>query len=247
MRRCVWIIGCALLLASPAHAWELPSLGVGDVWKAVGTVGKPTGEAVSQRESGDALREALAQSAKSATVRLGAEGGFSDEEKIRIPLPRRLAEAQATLKPLGMSEPLDDLQLRLNRAAEAAMPSTTEFFVNAAQALTFTDALAMVRGSDDSGTTFLRLKSGAQLAEQMRPILAETLKTKGAFASLRNVVQGVGGVTFADKLEDDLVGYVAGKAADGVFLAMADEERAIRKDPAKRTSVVLRRVFGGAT
>ena len=38
--------------------------------------------------------------------------------------------------------------------------------------------------------------------------------------------------------------YVTSKALDGLFLEMADEERAIRKDPLGQASSLIKRVFG---
>lgn len=40
--------------------------------------------------------------------------------------------------------------------------------------------------------------------------------------------------------------YVTRKAPDGLFLMIAEEERAIRKDPLGQTSKLSQRVFGAA-
>jgi hypothetical protein len=39
--------------------------------------------------------------------------------------------------------------------------------------------------------------------------------------------------------------YVVEKGMDGIFHYMAKEEAAIRRDPAKRSTELLRKVFGG--
>ena len=42
----------------------------------------------------------------------------------------------------------------------------------------------------------------------------------------------------------DLDAYVTDRALDGLFTVLAEEEQAIRRDPAARTTDLLRRVFG---
>ena len=44
--------------------------------------------------------------------------------------------------------------------------------------------------------------------------------------------------------EQDLSDYVTGKALDGLFALVAEEEAKIRKDPAARTTELLERIFG---
>jgi Protein of unknown function (DUF4197) len=48
-----------------------------------------------------------------------------------------------------------------------------------------------------------------------------------------------------NSLKSQLIGFAVSKALDGLFYYVAEEERAIRRDPAKRTTDLLRRVFGG--
>jgi len=40
--------------------------------------------------------------------------------------------------------------------------------------------------------------------------------------------------------------YVTGKALDGLFLMIAEEEKAIRRDPLGQASEYVRKVFGSA-
>jgi hypothetical protein len=47
------------------------------------------------------------------------------------------------------------------------------------------------------------------------------------------------------KVNTDLAGYVTEKALQALFLQIADQEKQIRKDPAARTSALLKKVFGG--
>jgi len=46
------------------------------------------------------------------------------------------------------------------------------------------------------------------------------------------------------KVDADLDGYVVDGALDGIFLYLAREEAAIREDPVKRSTDLLKQVFG---
>lgn len=45
----------------------------------------------------------------------------------------------------------------------------------------------------------------------------------------------------------ELDGYVTGKALDGLFTMVAEEEKRIRENPVARTTDLLQKVFGAVT
>jgi len=200
----------------------------------------------SQRDAAAGLREALQVAVVQTTTRLGRPDGFFGDARVHIPLPSTLASAQRSLRPLGLSAPLDDLELKVNRAAEAAMPQAKTLFLDAVRSITFADAVSILRGGDDAATRYLREKSGAKLAELLRPHMESALQQSGAFSALdtavsRSRLNASGAV---QGLRGDVVNFAVTKALDGAFAYVAEEEKGIRQDPAKRTSDILRRVFG---
>jgi len=48
-----------------------------------------------------------------------------------------------------------------------------------------------------------------------------------------------------DKKDANLDQYVTQKALDGLFLMVAEQEKAIRKDPVSTGSALLKKIFGG--
>jgi hypothetical protein len=48
----------------------------------------------------------------------------------------------------------------------------------------------------------------------------------------------------SNSLKNQMIGFAVTKALDGLFFYVGEEEKAIRRDPAKRTTDLLRRVFG---
>lgn len=208
--------------------------------------GQPGAGPVTQREADQGVREALTFAAVTAADRLSAPGGFSDQPRVRIPLPGALARAQTRLAAFGMSGPLDEMELELNRAAEATMPEAKRLALEAVKSLTFGDALAIVRGGDQAATTFLRQRTETALAAKLRPQMASALERSGAFAALERVRANGLVQQFAGDIRKDITDFAVQKALDGFFATLAEEEKAIRADPAKRTTAILKRVFAVA-
>jgi len=191
------------------------------------------------------LTEALVVGTDRVVSQLGAQGGFLDDPKARIPLPAGLSKVQSALKLAGLSGMVDDLDLRMNRAAEQATPIARDLIVNAINGLTFQDAAGIVSGPKDSATRYLEDKTGGQLAEQMRPIVDDALAEAGAVQALESVAGEYQSIPFAKKLNVDLSGHVVEYAKKAMFGYLAEEEEAIRTNPAARTTSLLKSIFGG--
>jgi len=212
-------------------------------------IGRSTGAGlppgVTGRDAESGLRQALSKGAVAAVLRVGRLDGFWADNHIRIPLPGPLGSLQKTLSPLGMGGPLDDLQLKINRAAETAAPKAKKLFVDAITGMTVDDVVGVLRGGDTAGTQYLRNRTGGQLGELFRPPMRQALDSTGAMRSLKRVVadNNVGGLFGGDPAAS-LTGFAVGKALDGVFYYVGEEERAIRQDPVKQSTSLLRKVFG---
>lgn len=241
MKRAFVVLLAVACLATGAAAQERTSI-LGDILKSVSRTQSSTG--LTQRDAAAGLREALQLAATATATRLGRTDGFFGDPRVRIPLPGVLGRAQRTLTPLGMSAPLDDLERRVNRGAEAAMLQAKTLFVNAIKSMTIADGVAIVRGGETAGTQFLREKSEAQLVSLLRPHMESALTQAGAFTALDTAAARAGVSGASANLRNDLIAFAVGKALDGAFGYIAEEERAIRRDPAKRTTALLRKVFG---
>jgi hypothetical protein len=205
--------------------------------------------ALTQADAARGVREMLTLAANAATQRLGRPDGFFGDLRVRIPLPGLLAGAQRNLKPLGLSAPLDDLQLRMNRGAEAAMPAARRLLVDAIRGITLQDALSIVAGGDDSATVYLRGRTEPQLAEALRPPMQTALTSAGAFTALDRVTSSPALTRFglgdtSGRLRTQIITFAVAKGQDGAFTYLAEEEGRFRSDPVRRTTALLRRVFG---
>jgi hypothetical protein len=77
----------------------------------------------------------------------------------------------------------------------------------------------------------------------MRPIVDQALAQVGAVSSFNQLLDKYNSIPFAPKVEADLTGHVVKEGSDGIFYYLAQEEKAIRENPLKRTSELLQRVF----
>lgn len=205
---------------------------------------EPAAPGLSQGEIADGLREALRVGTDNVVGQLGQAGGFNLDPEIRITLPRQLERARNLLERFGMDDGLVDLEARLNRAAELATPRAGELFREAVADLSLQDAMDIYRGPEDAATQYFRGRMAEPLAAAMRPVVEATLSESGAAQLLDSALERYRDIPLAPRIDVDLTDYVVEKTQDGIFLHLAREEAAIRSDPARRTTELLRRVFG---
>jgi hypothetical protein len=198
---------------------------------------------ITEGEIAKGLREALRIGSERVVETLGVKDGFNHRADVHIPLPRTLAKVQSTLARFGVSHVADEVELRLNRAAEAAVPRAKQLFWNAVDEMTLQDARSILEGPDDSATRYFRGKMITPLTEAMRPIIDQEIANVGAVRAFDDMMRQYRSFPFVPDIKADLTGHVLERAIDGVFLYLAREEAAIRKDPVKRTTALLKRVF----
>jgi hypothetical protein len=195
-------------------------------------------------EIGEGLREALRVGTQTVVEQLGKSGGFNLDPQIHIPLPSQLDQVKSILGKVGMESMLTDLESRMNQAAETAVPKAKTLFVDAINDMTLDDVMAIYNGPDDSATEYLKSKMSDSLAIEMKPIIDESLADVGAVKTYDDIMQQYSSVPFVPKVDVDLSDYVVQKGMDGIFYYLAKEEAAIRQDPVKRTTDILKQVFG---
>lgn len=190
------------------------------------------------------LKEALTTGSNAVVSQLGAPNGFSADPAIRIPLPKSLAKARKLAAKVGLEGSFDDLELKLNEAAEEATPKAKALFVGAIKDMSVDDAKGILQGPDNAATEYFRGKTGGNLQEQMRPIVDKALADVGAVSSFNSLLSKYNKIPLAPKVSADLTSHVVDEGSDGIFYYLAQEEKAIRENPLKRTSQILKRVFG---
>jgi hypothetical protein len=219
------LLGTALLaLAAAAPALDLSSL--------------------SSADASAGLKKALDQGINQAVAKLGTAGGFLDNPKVKIPLPPKLAKAESLMRMMGLGDQADQLIDSMNRAAEAAVPESKVLLKRALKQMSVTDAKQILTGGDDAATQYFKRVTTDPLQERFKPIVAKaTQKVKLAQQYDRIADKGVQ-LGLLKPEDASIESYVTQKTLDGLYLMMAEEERAIRKDPLGQASKLLKKVFG---
>ncbi|MFA6465719.1 MAG: DUF4197 domain-containing protein, partial [Desulfurivibrionaceae bacterium] len=206
--------------------------------------GTQTGAQPSNAEIGDAFKNALSIGTQNVVGKLGATDGFNADPAIHIPLPGELQTVKKMLATVGMSQSVDDLELKLNRAAEAATPKAKALFLQAIKEMTFEDVRKIYAGPEDSATRYFQGKMTPALKREMLPIVEKSLSQVGAVQSYETVMGQYKALPFVPDVKANLTDHVLQKGMDGIFFYIAKEEAGIRKDPAKQTTALLKKVFG---
>jgi hypothetical protein len=210
------------------------------------STGASTGalDTVTQTDAVTGLRTALVQSAGKAVAQLGAPDGFLGNPDVRIPLPGKLQKAEKTLRMLGLGPQTDQLVTAMNRAAEAAVPEAKVLLVDAVKQMSVTDAKTILTGPEDAATQYFRGKTSERLTAKFLPIVRKSTEKVGLTARYNAVAGRLNALGILDAKDANLESYVTNKTLDGLFLMMAKEEAAIRKNPLGQASNIVRRVFG---
>ena len=199
---------------------------------------------ISNRDAVNGLRQALTNGTRAAVAKLGKQDGFFGDSRIRIPLPPSMKSAEAVMHSIGMGKQVDDLELRMNRAAEAAVPRAKSLLVDAVKKMSVQDAKGILTGGKDSATQYFKRTTTEPLAEKFKPIVKRAM-AKVKLAQKYNEIAASGAKVGLVKEEDaHLEDYVTRKTLEGLFVVIADEEKKIRENPAGAASAVVKRVFG---
>ncbi|TRZ89310.1 MAG: DUF4197 domain-containing protein [Rhodocyclaceae bacterium] len=199
---------------------------------------------ISGKDASGGLKEALTQGAGKAVEMLGKQDGFLGNPKVKIPLPESVQKVEGIMRGLGMGKQADELVTAMNRAAEAAVPQAKTLLVNSIKQMSVEDAKGILSGGEDSATQYFRRTTSGPLAEKFKPMV-KTAMAKVKLAEKYDQLAGKA-AKFGLVREQDthLENYVTQKTLDGLYLMIADEEKAIRKDPAAAAGKLAKKVFG---
>jgi hypothetical protein len=193
------------------------------------------------------LKDALKVSTGKAVAATGKPDGFLKNEAIKILLPPKLQSVGKGLRMVGMGGQVDALEVGMNRAAEQAAPEAKAIFIRGVTKMTFDDARKILSGgSDTAATEYFKRTSSEELTAAFAPIVHKSMENVGVVKQYNQLLQNPMAAPLAKDKSFNLDNYVVGKAMDGLFYMLGEEEKKIRKDPAARTTALLKEVFGKA-
>lgn len=201
---------------------------------------------LSQKDAAAGVRGALEKGAEIAVQLLGKQDGFWGNDKVRIPLPDWLHKAESMLKVMGRGRDIDDLKLGVNRAAEQAVPQSKKLLVDAVKSMSVDDAKNILTGGGDSVTQFFKGRTREPLTVKFLPIVTGVTDRIGLakqYNGLAAQVQKTGFVKLSPE-QARVEHHVTGRALDGLYYMIGEEEKKLRQNPAGAASDIVRKVFG---
>lgn len=218
----------------------------------------PADTPLSENEVADGLREALVVGSRQASSRLGSTDGYFGDAAVKILLPEEASVILDNLSKIpGGAQMVEDLVLRINRAAEDAASEAAPVFVNSIKQMTIEDAFGILKGSDDAATRYLIRTTREELYRLYRPRISRSLEkdlvgsisASDAWTTLTGTWNSFAGsvagrMAGAETVETDLDHHLTQRALDGMFLKIKEEEKKIRHEASARVTPLLRKVFG---
>lgn len=250
MNRRRTLIALTGLLACGTAQAQLPRLDDllkkgGGMLPGIGGAGGATAGAGDEGTNVAGIKEALAVGTERAVASLSRRDGYFGNQAVKILMPSSIRKVADVARMAGYQEQVDAFVLSMNRAAEAAVPMASRFFGDAIRDMTLDDARGILAGGDTAATEFLRGKTQDKLFAAFRPVVSKKVDEVGATRAYKAMMGRYEKVPLVGAQSLDLDDYVTGKALDGLFHMVGDEEQRIRANPAARTTDLLKKVFGG--
>ena len=200
---------------------------------------------ITPAQMASAIKQALTQGVDDSVYLLGSLEGFSLSNQYRIRIPDELETPAALMRTLGQGKKVDEFEQRLNRAAKLAVKQASPVFYRAIDAMSITDVVSIMQGEDDAATQYFRKITEQDLRRQFTPIIREATGKTGltkAYKQLNNTI-----ITLMDdnyRYTVDIDDYVLDHSMNALFDRIALEEKLIREQPVKRTTELMKTVYG---
>jgi hypothetical protein len=220
--------------------------------------------AISNADAVAAMKDALNEGIKSASSQLSVTDGYFGNALLKILLPPEAKSMVDSVAKIPKGQQLiDDVVLRLNRAAEDCAKDVVPIFVNAIATMSVDDGISILKGGDKAATAYLETKTRAALFDLYRPKVDAALdkplvgdtSAKKSWDILCAAYNQAGKVANSSAklmgkkepmppMSVDLAAYATNKALDGLFVKIGEEEAKIRKNPVSYASDTIKKVFG---
>ena len=204
----------------------------------------PAKSGLTEKDAVAGIREALVKGTGESVKIVSKVNGYFANPEIKIPFPPEARDVETKLRAIGLGSQVDDVIASINRAAEDAAKSAEPVFVAAINGMSISDAINIVKGSNDAATRYLEKTTSPELKAKFSPIIKTSLDKVDATRLWAEVIKQYNQIPFVKKQNPDLTAYVTDKAIAGLFVMVAKEEANIRHDPAARATELLKKVFG---
>lgn len=233
-------------------------IGISGCAELMNVIQTPVNVALSEEDVVSGLREALAIGAKNSADRLSLENGYYGDAAVKILLPDEAKTIVDNISRVpGGEQLIEDVILRINRAAEDAAKEAAPIFVSSITRMTIADAFNILKGNDNAATMYLRSTTYDELYSLYKPKISNstekdligTVSTQDSWKILterwNSVANSIAGkLAGFNPVNTDLDDFLTRKGLDGLFLKVEAEELKIRKEVSARVTPLLKKVFG---
>ena len=240
MSRSIFTLAALVLggVVVPPLSAQLPSM------PQIPGLGAASSSGLSDTKIASGLKEALSVGTQKAVKLVDHPGGYLDNQAIKILLPSNLRPVESILRSAGQGPKIDEFVASMNHAAESAAPEAEKIFADAVTAMTIDDARKRLNGKDTAITDYFREKTSASLTAAFRPHVEKAMQANGVTQQYDALAGKIPAMPFAKSSSLDIDNYVVSKALDGLFYMLGQQEKAIRTNPAARSTALLKQVFG---
>ena len=234
-----------LIIVTPVRAEE-------DWWNSAkkllnGIKDTNAGTNLSDEQISQGLKQALTVGTDIVIKELQQPGAFNNNPERHISLPSSLKTVTSALSKVGMSSLPQELEARLNQAAEQSIPGAGPILKDAIAKLKLDDIKKIYRGGNDSATRYFEQSMSVPISNAMIPVIKQSLSGVGAFELYESIMNKYRSLPFVPELNDTdsnmILSLVQQKAIGSLFNNLAEEEIAIRSDPKKQSTDLLKQLF----
>lgn len=218
--------------------------GCAEMSQVLATSSTSTGTASNPSMIASAIKASLELGSTRAADLLSKTGGYSQHPVYRIKLPQQVQPVATRLRQFGLGGQLDRVEALMNQGAEQAAVEAKGVFVDAVRAMTITDALGIVRGSDTAATEYFRRQTEVALRQRYQPIIQRNLEQLGFYRQYQQLLSAYKALPITNKPDLDLEQHVLTASLDALFKQVGEEEKLIRQDPLGRGGSAIAAVFG---
>jgi hypothetical protein len=119
-----------------------------------------------------------------------------------------------------------------------------DLLVKAVETMSVTDAKSILTGGETAVTEFFATKTRPTLATKFLPAVTKATEKVGLAGKYNQVAGKASELGLVKKEDANIQQYVTGKALDGLYFMISEEEKKIRQNPVGYGSAILTKVFG---
>ena len=192
----------------------------------------------------EGLKEGLQVASQWTVDELSADGGFFNNEALKIHAPGVMDKIFEKARNLpGLGDEVEGFEKKLNSAAEAATKEAVKIFSKAITEMNFADAGEILLGEKNAATQYLHATCYDEVMAAFTPVCKEKMEEVGVIKVHNKILKAYNSIPFVEEKEVGIEAHVTEKAMDGLFIKLEEYEAKIRCSPDSRTSELLKEVF----